>query len=300
MSLWPRVVVFVAGLIGLSISRVASGGCEPGWSLGLPIMVVEGVPLVRLSVKDKEAVLILDTGAESTILTTAAADRLQLQRSIVYPRHLRGVNGAIVGGAVQLPGLAIGGARLPNFGALVGSIDLPKVGGIVPDGLLGADILSDFDVEIDLAYNLVRLACATGAPSWARPYTALEANRSLHDRLFFRAKLDGKSVAVIIDTGAQHSVIDREAAAAIGVDLQMLSRAPVSPVRGIAGVVEPEARPYRFGELVIGDKTLSSPTLLVTSLRLTDADLILGADFLKVYRVWLSYKAHKIFVARRS
>jgi hypothetical protein len=217
---------------------------------------------------------------------------------MVYPRRLQGLGGGVVGGMVELPDLAIGGVHLPNFGALVGSIDLPKLGGMVPDGLLGADILSDFEVDLDFAHSRVRLSCAIGAPDWGTPYTVIEANRSVHDRLFFRATLDGKKVATIIDTGAQDSVIDTRFALAAGVDPQALSREPAKAIRGVSGGAGVPARPYRFRQLVIGNETLSNPILLVAPLGLEDADLIVGVGFLRDRRVWLSYRSHRIFLGR--
>ena len=291
-------LLLATGLIGISVPVVAADPCESQGHLDLPITLAEGVPLVRLTLSKKEVVLILDTGAESTVISTAAADRLRLSRSMVYPRRLHGLGGGVVGGAVELPGLTTGGVRPPNFGALVGPIDLPKLGGVVPDGLLGADILSDYDVDLDLAHNRVRLSCSLGAPDWGRPYRAIEANRSVHDRLFFWSTLDGNKVAVIIDTGAQHSVVDRRTALAAGVDAQALSQQPAIAVRGISGSGAMQARPYRFRELAVGGERLFDPTLLVVPLELEDADLILGADFLRDHRVRLSYRAHRIFLGR--
>lgn len=300
MCVGQRALLLLAGLAGLFSSTAANAGCEPQPGFDLPITVADGVPLVRLSVENKEAVLIVDTGAERTLLSTAAAERLQLSRSMVYPRRVRGLNGGTVGGAVELPGLSAGGTRLKSYGALVASIDLPKIGGLSPDGLLGADILSDFDVDIDLSHGRVRLACATGEPVWTQAQTAMAANRSIHDRLFFRAELDGKSIAVIIDTGAQHSVIDRQTALSIGVDPRALNGAPASSVRGIASGTGIEARQYRFRRLTIGRKMVVDPTLLIAPLGLEDADLILGTDFLKAHHVWMSYKSQKIVIARSN
>ena len=296
------VLVFAVGLMALSVSAAANDGCRPELRVNLPITVTEGVPVVRLNVSNKEVVLVLDTGAESTILSTDAADRLQLPRSMVYPRRVRGLDGGVVGGAVELPGLAAGGVRVPNFGALVGSINLSSLGGMVPDGLLGADILSDFEVDLDLAHARVRLynrsACTTAPVDWGRPYTLIEANRSVHDRLFFWATLDGKKVATIIDTGAQRSVIDTRSAAAAGADPQGLGREPAKTVRGVGSGTGVQALSYNFGQLVVGDETVSNPTLLVTPLGLEDADLILGVDYLRTRRLWLSYRTHRIFLGR--
>jgi hypothetical protein len=141
--------LFAAGLTCLATPAAATDVCHQ--PVDLPVTLAEGVPLVRLTLGNKEAVLILDTGAESTIVSTNAADRLQLPRNMVYPLRLRGLGGGVVGGAVGLPGLAVGGLHLPNFGALVGPIDLPKLGSFVPDGLLGADILSDYDVDLSVS-----------------------------------------------------------------------------------------------------------------------------------------------------
>jgi predicted aspartyl protease len=288
--------LFAAGLTCLATPAAATDVCHQ--PVDLPVTLAEGVPLVRLTLGNKEAVLILDTGAESTIVSTNAADRLQLPRNMVYPRRLRGLGGGVVGGAVGLPGLAVGGLHLPNFGALVGPIDLPKLGGFVPDGLLGADILSDYDVDLDLAHSRVRLLCSVGEPDWGRPYSVIGANLSVHDRLFFGSTPDGKKIAAIIDTGAQHTVIDSRAALAAGADPQALRREPAKAVRGISGASGIEARPNRFHQLAIGDETLPNPTLLVAPLDLEDADLIVGADFLRDRHIRLSYRSHRIFLGR--
>jgi len=289
---------FLAALIALSISVGASGRCGSPSSLDLPITVKQGLPLVRVTLKSGDAVLIVDTGAESSIFSTAAAERLQLPRNMAYPRRVRGINGGVVSGAVELPGFAIAGVHMPNFGVLVGSLDLPKVDGIAPDGLLGADILSDFDLEMDLAHDLVRLTCGVPAPAWTRSHSPIAANRSLHNRLFFRTSLDGKNIATIIDTGAQHSLLAAEAASALGASPERLAREHVGQVRGVGTSVGVEARPYRFRRLVIGEETLTDPILLVAPVNLADADLILGADFLKSFRAWISYKSRNAFIAR--
>jgi predicted aspartyl protease len=289
-------VLFLAAGLSAAVSAAASDRCQSVLRVDVPITFAEGVPIIRLQVNHKEAALVLDTGAESTIVSTSAADRLQLPRSMVYPRRLQGLGGGVVAGMVDLPDLAIGGVHFPNFGALVAPVDLPKLDGVVPDGLLGADILSDFEVDLDFAHSRVRLFCAVGAPDWGTPYTVIDANRSVHDRLFFRATLDGKKVATIIDTGAQNSVIDTRFALAAGANPQVLSREPAKAVRGVSGGAGTPARPYRFRQLVIGDETLANPILLVAPLGLEDADLIVGADLLRDRRVRLSYRSHRIFL----
>jgi hypothetical protein len=102
LKLYTRLL-FAAGLTCLAAPAAATDVCHQ--PVDLPATLAEGVPLVRLTLGNKEAVLILDTGAESTIVSTNAADRLQLPRNMVYPRRLRGLGGGVVGGAAGCPAL---------------------------------------------------------------------------------------------------------------------------------------------------------------------------------------------------
>ena len=130
-------------------------------------------------------------------------------------------------------------------------------------------------------------------------YSCIEANRSLHDRLFFPVRLDGHALAALVDTGAQLTTLDGEAAAAIGVTAAALAHDPVTILRGAAAEAV-RSWAHRFAELQIDGELLRDRTIMVTRLGLQDADLVLGADFLRWQRVWLSYATHRIFLERHS
>ncbi len=87
-------------------------------------------------------------------------------------------------------------------------------------------------------------------------------------------------------------------AAALGVTGAALARDPVANLRGAAAEMV-KSRAHRFAELEIDGETLRNQVLVVTRLGLQDADLVLGADFLRWQRVWLSYASHRIFIERR-
>ena len=57
---------------------------------------------------------------------------------------------------------------------------------------------------------------------------------------------------------------------------------------------------HRFSILEIGGEIVRNPELVVADVRLSDADLILGIDFLLLRRVWLSYGSRQIFLSRRT
>jgi len=278
----------------------ATDGCRPARNAELPIRLVNGLPLVTLTINHSGATLILDTGAERTMLSGAASDRMGLPRHMEYPRTVRGVAGAIVSGEVELPGLTIGGTAVPNFGALVASMSLPALGGVVPDGLLGADIVSTFEMGLDLPHGRLlfykRPSCEIIVPDWGQADSVIKANRSVHDRLFFPVMLDGHRFSAIIDTGAQRTVVDSRAAFSVGVDAKRLNDEPPFAVSGVDGGAALPGRVHRFGQLVVGGHVEPNPALVVAKLDLVDADLILGIDYLRTRRLWLSYGSHRIFL----
>ncbi len=139
-------------------------------------------------------------------------------------------------------------------------------------------------------------SCPTEAPAWGTPYATIKANLSLHERLFFPVALDGHRSAALIDTGAQLTALDAESAAALGVTGAELARDPVADLRGAAAEIV-RARAHRFIRLHIDGEILRDQVIVVTRLGLQDADLVLGSDFLRWQRVWLSYPSHLIFLA---
>jgi predicted aspartyl protease len=285
-------------LMAIPATPTASAQCRPRHLVDLPVNLAQGLPLVLVSSGRRGMTLILDTGAEQSILSRTVVERLGLQPYRAYQRTMRGPSGSVGAETVDLP-LAAGGIPLPNHGVLVGSLSLPTLGETEPpDGLLGADLLSNFEVDLDLPHGLLHLyekpACEITAPAWALRYEVIPANRSLHDHLFFKLILDGTSLAAFFDSGTQHSLVDERSARQVGVDDTVLGQDPASTVRGINAATAP-AHIHRFVKLIVGGEALAHPELVVTKLGLNDADVILGTDYLRSHRVWLSYGSHQVF-----
>jgi Aspartyl protease/Domain of unknown function (DUF4124) len=104
---------------------------------GAPIMVtaqLNGVPLT----------LMLDTGADRTMLAPAAVARAGLDVSRGRPVRVFGVTGASEAYEVTLPRLDIAGARLGPVAVVVHDVPTPDI-----DGLLGRDLLTAFTLTVD-------------------------------------------------------------------------------------------------------------------------------------------------------
>jgi predicted aspartyl protease len=279
-------------------AAAAEGGCVAPREAELVLRLLRDVPLITVAINGKPATLVLDTGAQETVLSAAAAARLGLAAHYEYPRRIGALGGAITSGVAATSSFAAGGIDISGFGVMIGSVALPDLEGIQPDGMLGADFLANFAADLDLPggrLTLHRPQCLTAEPNWRPPFATIAANRSLHGHLFFPVTLDGRRLYAFIDTGAQRSVIDRDAALALGLTAAELDHGPATTLRGASAAMV-AANLHRFARLQIGDITVRDPVLGVTALGLIDADIILGEDFIEPRRVWLSYDPPRIFL----
>ena len=90
--------------------------------------------------------LVVDTGADRTIISTAAASRAGLGVPQGAPVQISGVTGSAQASPVVVPTLDLAGARLGNFTVFVLDSTIPNA-----DGLLGRDVLDAFTLTVDPA-----------------------------------------------------------------------------------------------------------------------------------------------------
>src|SRR5215475_11425622 len=180
-----------------SISIVAaSGGCGTVRLGQTTVATLRNAPIVTLLANGMPVTMLLDTGAETTILTPGVAQRLGAQRpQIEFQRQLRGVAGSLQTSEVELHSFAVGGVAIPWRRVRVAPINVTSVFSGPLDGVLGADSLNSFDIDLDLPNNRItfysKQTCPSAAPAWAEPYITIAAGRSKGDHLFFPVQLDG-------------------------------------------------------------------------------------------------------------
>jgi hypothetical protein len=199
----------------------------------------------------------------------------------------------------------VGGAAIPWRRILVASINTPRIFLGPLDGVLGADVLSNFDVDLDLPHHRLvfykRQSSPSAAPAWSESESeSWAAGRSRSDHLFFPVQLDGRRIDALFDGGAQLSVFSAGAARAFGVTDAALAHDRSVIVRGVAGE-QVSSHVHRFAQLEIGGEVVNHPEFVVTNVKLSDADLVLGINFLICRRFWLSgpHGVRKIFKVRR-
>ncbi|MBV8133709.1 MAG: clan AA aspartic protease [Alphaproteobacteria bacterium] len=300
------VTILLASAAGYPIEHpvAAPGGCGAVRLGETTVATLRNAPLVTLSANGAPVTLVLDTGAEGTILTPAVAQRIGAQHPrIEFQRQLRGIAGTLQTSEAELRTFTVGGVAIPWRRVRVAPVNVASVFSGPLDGVLGADSLSSFDVDLDLPGHRMILyekqTCPAAAPAWAEPYDRISAGRSMGDHLFFPVRLDGRRTDAFVDTGSQFTVLSSRAALALGVSETVLAHDRVATVRG-AAAEQLAARVHRFLQLEIGAETIRNPEIIVTDVRLSDADLVLGIDFLRARRIWFSYGSQQIFIMRRA
>jgi hypothetical protein len=97
--------------------------------------------------------LILDTGADRTMVAPSALSRLGISFENALRGVVRGITGASYAEAVWVNSVEVGEARVGPLLIIVHEADLQGV-----DGLLGRDFLANFNVTIDSKEKVVTLS----------------------------------------------------------------------------------------------------------------------------------------------
>ena len=164
-------------------------------------------------------------------------------------------------------------------------------------GLIGGDVLSHYDVEIDLSGRRVRLwkasSCSANDLPWSGPRATVPVHVTWGDRLIVTVTLNGKQVDALLDSGSAISLLQTETAREVGATT--MAADPEVPVHGVAGSPI-MVRLHRFGSLRIGNDQIDGPEIGVGDSQLISPEMIIGRDYLRSRRIWISYRTRQVFV----
>jgi hypothetical protein len=286
-----------------------SARAEPcSLAIATTLVLQPGTGLIPVRINDLPAVLALDTGAFSTILTPPAAKRLKLHDDLDRSMFFRGQFDA----GVETTG--IGGSRMVHkliaktfaigdtmhgtwFHFLTGDI-----GDMEADGILSTDFLQKYDIDLDFAGGQIRLFKASG--SCGRPKVYLQppvyATKLIvteeDARPRIRVTIDGHDFTALVDTGAWHTAIYRRALARLGLHEDALAKNTHLTVRGIGPRPVPGVR-HVFAALGIGDLTLRNKAIdVVDDEPDDDVDILIGAEIQHMMHFWISNSAQMLII----
>src|SRR5580704_13495907 len=113
------------------------------------VAMLDNQPIVKVFANSATVLLLLDTGAEATVLTPAAAQRIGAQARVMG-RQMHGITRDIPAGELELRSFTIGGVEVPRKRVRVAPIEIVNALSGPLDGVLGTDTLSSFDIDLDL------------------------------------------------------------------------------------------------------------------------------------------------------
>jgi predicted aspartyl protease len=282
-------------------ARRADGTCPLIPLAEMPIETHGNLLFIQAGIGREQVTMLVDTGAERTLLTEAAVDRLQLPRDMQHATRTYGIGSPTASWDAKLPdGIVLGSTHFPVDSVTVGRFGIGEVAGGSADGLLGADILLAFDLDIDLparrmTFYRARRECPEATPPWDEPYVAVAGITTRRDRLLVPFELDGVAGLGVLDTGAQASSISKNMAERLGLAEEAMATDRLVMAHGAAPDQVP-VRIHRFRELRVGSAVVRGPVLPVVPMSRGMGDGLVGADFMRGRRTWLSFSTQRIFV----
>lgn len=217
VSLCFAVAALFSGLTGISPAAGENACRTP--QAALPVTrSIGGHLAVDAQINGEKVHLLVDTGAPFSALTPEAIEKLNLDVRLT-PRNLVRMfyGGARMDKHAEVTDLQFSGAKAvaadfmqapPNF--------LHKD----VDGVIGMDVLKNFDAEFDFTANTIRLrdkgSCAADPQSWLHASDTVQFAYSPEDKqIRIPVTIDDKDIAGLIDTGMPNSRISMDSAKAV-------------------------------------------------------------------------------------
>ena len=290
-----RTLSILALLFLAACAGAADQACQLEKRAELSLRVVNNVPVLSVEINGRPASLVLDTGSNTTVLTRTAARRLGVAEGVVT-KEIRGAGGALSVGTAQLDTMTIGPIALTRTPVLLADNPGPPL-----DGLLGIDVMIDYEVELDIprhraAFYRAR-PCPAARPDWAGRIVSLPVQQQAGSgHLFVPTEIDGQPLRGMLDSGASHSTLSLQSAADTGLRRRALESLPSTRSQAVnpGGLV---IRQAAFKQLKVGTDILPNPVLTIADLPAFAGDLLVGADYIGTRRLWFSFRTGRVFVS---
>jgi len=301
-SIWAAAAAgVVLGAAGQAAA--ADKKCQLVKMLEVPVTMEGLAPTIPASVNGHETHFMIDTGAFFSVMSSDAADRFGLKKSVApFGMSVRGVGGTTrAAEAVRADNFAFAGAGFKNIQFLVGG----RIGGNDVSGVIGQNIMGPFDVEYDFANGVMRFFKARDCGDANLAYWSagkalsrvnIEEQGHFVQSVLVRAQVNGQSIRVKIDSGASLSYLNRRQAGYAGVQIRDNDVTSGGLVYGAyGGGIDSYLAP--FASFKIGDEEIKNTRLRIADLSLGDGqgDMLLGADFFLSHRILISNTQKKVY-----
>ena len=275
------------------------GSCRLDRVADLPMAPGTPYAVVPARLDEQPVSMLIDTGDERLTIRQQAVGRLRLAVNHLARTTVHGLGGEATNFDVILQHFELGGAEIPQSGAAVADFPLSAVVDPPLSGIIGAQTLSDYDVEFDFPARRVtfwqRSDCDRFEPAWTGAWSSAFLQRSTGDLMTLAVNVDGRSLRALLDTGARSTTIDIAAASQLGMTAATLAKARLLVSRGADGN-DVFSHTMRIGDISVGASHTTGFPLLVSPVHPPFADMLLGVDFLQSRDVWVAYAGQRVFI----
>jgi predicted aspartyl protease len=297
----------------LLVAPAARAACGASPAASLPVTEVGRKLLIPAMLDGSPEQLAVDTGAGTTAISTDAAGRLDIPHDYDRAAELNGVGGAdsvlYIG---QVASLDIGGLHFAHGNYPIIDLPLRTAAGTLVAGFLGADVLHQFDVDLNIPAGRLDLWRSTGCPdappAWTADTQPIAFDLDAGNHILVPFKVDGVTLTAVLDTGAADLSLTTRAAYRAGLTDDALDSDPEIHGTGVnnrgwTGHV------HRFHDIQFAGASFAGLRAAIVPSQtmaaydsLGGADALVGLRLLRHTRLWISYRNRTLYVlpARQS
>ncbi len=315
----------LAAACGLILSAVAARAddCHPLTlitSVDLTMAPDDSAALIPVTLKDKPVMLLVDTGGLLTMIEPKVADELGLIRR-KGSVGLVNVSGEMSNDFVHTS-MQLGTLKAEDLPFIVeapsqGIVDDPTIAGI-----LGPDVLRNYDVDIDFGarkFNLISQDHCEGKVIYWQADAVAVVPMTVMDtgHIQFQVNVDGHDVTAMLDTGADVSVMTLPTAQSVfgivpgSADTPKTGALPGKPNAltyehvfkslTFEGIGVTNAKVALIPDLVRGVNLQNATPEIGTRIVSPTANerpqaMLIGMDILHHFHIYIAYKERKLYI----
>ncbi len=267
----------------------------------LPLTMDGRRAIISAKVNGHDARFIADTGSYFSSVSLSNAKVMELRLGDwPYPIVGLGSTGLVSDQLGVAKTFEIDKHQLHDIEFLVGGSEL----GVGVDGVLGQNLFQAGDVDLDLSSGSIRLfqprGCGqTALAYWVKPgggYSSLDIwLTTLQNPIIrFYVYVNGVRLAAMLDSGANVTVITRDAALKAGI--RSTDAGVVEAGRG-AGFSQKTASSWivPVADFAIADEEIKNTHIAMMDSDLGETDVIVGMDFLLSHHVFVASSQNKLY-----
>jgi len=272
-------------------------GLKRGPSLDM-ILQHTGEISVPVGIQGRTFLLTVDTGDVISVLTESAVSALHKDSLVAMGVRMLTLGQISMNHYVNVEDVRIGHMHADKFLFMVAPDRLLDD----TDGLLGADIMSNYDIDLDFAHAKLNIFSQDHCPGdvvyWTQQgFGVVPMRLDADGHIKVRVTIDGKTLDAIVDTGADKTTMSLATAKSLfGLD----EKSPGITKRANIYINGGPALPtyhYPFASLAFADISVQHPDIdILDESNDMEAPLLIGINVLRQLHVYIAYREQMLYV----